>query len=74
MASLPPYNPQWYEQQRQAIEVLGTKNSQKANQKGLPNRDTRRALARREWMRKARYQIQSEGFAIWIRGIFKMKK
>lgn len=66
MASLPPYNPQWYEQQRQAIEVLGTKNSQKANQEGLPNRDTPRALARREQLRKARYEIQSEGFAVWI--------
>ncbi len=68
------YNPQWYEQQRQTIELLGTKNSQKANRKGFPNHDTPRAIARRAWLRKVRYEIESEGFLVFCRRMWKSEK
>lgn len=64
------YNLQWFEQQRQAIEVLGTKNAQKACENSLPNHDTPHALARRAWVRKARYEIESEGFGIFLKRLW----
>jgi len=59
-----------FEQQRMAaIQISGTKNAQRANQEGLPNRDTPRAVARRAWMREARYTIESEGFGAFLKNL-----
>lgn len=61
-----------FEQQRNTVlQINATKNAQRANQKGLPNRDTPRALARREWMRRARYQIESEGLRAFLKDLWK---
>ncbi len=62
------HNVQFEQQRGTVLQVNAVKNAQRANQKGFPDHDTPRALARREWLRKARYQIESEGFrAFWKR-------
>lgn len=61
---------QQFEQQRMtAIQVNATKNAQRANQDGLPDHDTPRTLARRKWLREARYTIESEGFGAFLKNL-----
>ena len=51
------------------MQINATKNAQRTNQTSQPDHDTPRAVARRKWLREARYTIEAEGFRAFFKGL-----
>ena len=63
----------WFQDQQQGIQLLSTLNARKANQIGLPNRDTERKVRRRAKRRAVSYEIASEGLGAYLKHRFSRK-
>ena len=63
----------WFKDQEQGIQLISTLNARKANQVGLPNRDTERKVKRRAKWRALRYEIESDGWRAFLRARYSRK-
>ena len=63
----------WFQDQQLGIQLLSTVNARKANQIGLPNRDTERKVRRRAKRRAVRYELASEGLGAYLKHRFSRK-
>lgn len=64
------YNQAFYEQQGQALNIVGTKNSQEAN-RGNAVTGEEKAYAKHARIRSFRYIKKSEGFGAAVKSLFR---